>query len=374
MENPTASPSRQSEVDHWVDRMNSASSQQADRYWRNLISENLDLYMSTITERYNFRELESMAKHLSNEFYDLAKLFDIHGDQTIAAVIIEQRSLYCRASLVFLAMCQSLDRSINSWRSTHSQSTCILLSAKLSALKAKDKQYAIPRTAWNDDHIISHDDLDRLEPMKWLNSVLMDVFVSKLNVKFALPVYDQRVAFLDSTFTLHHILPATKSHDTLKNPAGSIRSKPLKALQHRFKDKGITLIFPLNVNNTHWLVGAIFRASSTIGIFDSLIGESSNQAYHKLAYENMKKVWKVLAEAWFKDLHVPDQEWKFVVHTKIPKQGNVSDCGVFAIMYMIHLGYSSQINQEQVPLAYRLPVHSENLAGMRLLLLEELGL
>ncbi|KAJ3992025.1 hypothetical protein F5050DRAFT_1811908 [Lentinula boryana] len=234
----------------------------------------------------------------------------------------------------------------------------------IRALKAKDKLYAIPRTAWNDDHIISHDDLDRLEPMKWLNSVLMDVFVSKLNVKFALPVYDQRVAFLDSTFTLHYILPATKSHDTLKNPAGSIRSKPLKALQHRFKDKGITLIFPPNVNNTHWLVGAIFRASSTIGIFDSLIGESSNQAYHKLAYENMKKVWKVLAEAWFKDLHVPDQEWKFVVHTKIPKQGNVSDCGVFAIMYMIHLGYSSQINQEQVPLAYRLPVHSENLAGM----------
>ncbi|KAJ3990789.1 hypothetical protein F5050DRAFT_1716615, partial [Lentinula boryana] len=199
---------------------------------------------------------------------------------------------------------------------------------KLSALKAKDKH---------------HDDIDRLEPMKWLNSVLMDVFVSKLNVKFALPVYDQRVAFLDSTFTLHYILLATKSHDTLKNPAGSIRSKPLKALQHRFKDKGITLIFPLNVNNTHWLVGAIFRASSTIGIFDSLIGESSNQAYHKLAYENMKKVWKVLAEAWFKDLHVPDQEWKFVVHTKIPKQGNVSDCGVFAIIliksrFHLHIG------------------------------------
>jgi len=43
-------------------------------------------------------------------------------------------------------------------------------------------------------------------------------------------------------------------------------------------------------------------------------------------------------------------------------------------MYMIHFGYGGQVNHNHVPLLYRLPLYSENMAGIRLLLLEELDL
>ncbi|KIK60653.1 hypothetical protein GYMLUDRAFT_244225 [Collybiopsis luxurians FD-317 M1] len=127
------------------------------------------------------------------------------------------------------------------------------------------------------------------------------------------------------------------------------------------------------MNNTHWVIGAICGASSTIEIFDSLVGDSSTLAYQK-AYENMKKLWTILAGAWSKTPDILDQEWKLVIPSKIPWQGNNSDCGIFAIMYLIHLGYGPEINHEQVPILYRLRRYSENMAGMRLLLLKELEL
>ncbi|KAJ3738212.1 hypothetical protein EV360DRAFT_90696 [Lentinula raphanica] len=149
--------------------------------------------------------------------------------------------------------------------------------------------------------------------------------------------------------------------------------RPLQALENRFNGGKVTLIFPLNVNSSHWSVGAICGSSSTIAFYDSLEG-FSRQATYQAAYQNMKKLWNVIAGVWSEDSSVRNKEWAFNIVSKIPQQANGSDCGVFASMYMLHLGYGPDINHQHVPTSYRLPARSQNMAGWRLCLFEELEL
>ena len=100
---------------------------------------------------------------------------------------------------------------------------------RISALQEASEEYTIPKTAWNDEYTINHEDLARMSSLQWLNSKLIDVFISKLNAKFSYPLDSQQcVAYLDTNFAYHYILPASKPHDTLKNSQGRIRYKPFK--------------------------------------------------------------------------------------------------------------------------------------------------
>ncbi|KAJ3834478.1 hypothetical protein F5878DRAFT_664730 [Lentinula raphanica] len=328
------------------------------------MSGELKSYQTILDQRAKFRDIAVNRKLLLDAFQGATELCKADGQSSLADLVFDEQVLFRRASLVFLAMSQSLERTINSWKDTHPLVADVLLNKRISALQEASKAYTISKTLWNDEHTINHEDLARMSSLKWLNSKLIDVFVSKFN---------HCVAYLDTNFAYHYILPASKPHDTLKNSQGRIRYKPLKdqALQSRFENENVSLIFPLNMNNSHWFVGVICRASSTIQILDSLgRGDMDIRAYHT-AYKNMQAVWKVLVDAWPETLGVQAQlRWKLEIHSKV----NDSDCGIFAIMFMMHLGYGPHINHEQVPVSYRLPSQSSNLAGLRLLLLEELDL
>lgn len=58
-----------------------------------------------------------------------------------------------------------------------------------------------------------------------------------------------------------------------------------------------------------------------------------------------------------------------------PHQSNSNDCGIYAILFMIHLRYSNKINDSiSVPNRYLLPEETiPHLDGHRLLLLEEMA-
>ncbi|KAJ3831394.1 hypothetical protein F5878DRAFT_647670, partial [Lentinula raphanica] len=345
----------------WREKLNEAISVRSQYHWKKLISGDLESYQSVLDERARFRDIEVLRTQLLKIFLDSVKMCRAEGHLSLEAIISHQHLLFKRASLAFLAMSQGLERTINSWKDMYPAVADALLS------KGASKEYTFPKTTWNDEHSINHDDLERMLSLKWLNSNLMNVFISILNAKFSDPNSQQCVAYLDTYFAYHYVLPASKPHHTLKGSKGEIRSKPLKALKPRFENGNIRLIFPLNVNNTHWFVGSICGASSTIEVFDSLERESASTQIYQTAYKNMRQVWKILVEAWSDTLGNQEQKWKLEIHSKV-------NCGVFAIMYMLHLGYGPHINNEQVPVSYRLPSQSENLAGLRLLLLEELGL
>ncbi|KAJ3714503.1 hypothetical protein C8R42DRAFT_726509 [Lentinula raphanica] len=326
-------------IEGWLENLNKVMTAKSQYHWENLISGDLESYQLIIDERARFREIEVHRKVLLYTFLEAVKSCRAEGHSSLAEIISYQHSLFRRASLVFLAMSQSLERTINSWKDMYPSVGDALLSKRISVLQGAGKEYRFPKTTWNDEYIVNHDDLDRMLSLKWLNSNLMNVFISKLNAKFSHPGSQQCVAYLDTNFAYHYILPASKPHDTLKNSEGEIRSKPLKALKPRFEDRNIRLIFPLNINNTHWFVGSICGASSTMQVFDSLERGSANTQVYQTAYKNMQQVWKVLAEAWSDTISNHEQRWKLEIHSKIPRQVNNSDCGIFAIMYMLHLGY-----------------------------------
>ena len=58
--------------------------------------------------------------------------------------------------------------------------------------------------------------------------------------------------------------------------------------------------------------------------------------------------------------------------SKYPLQLNSYDCGVYTILYMVHLTLGDTINHVGVPRQYHIPADVPNLNGFRLLLLEEM--
>ncbi|KAJ3749847.1 hypothetical protein DFH05DRAFT_1517957 [Lentinula detonsa] len=305
-------------IEGWLEDLNKAMTAKSQYHWKNLISGDLESYQLIIDERARFGNIEVHRKVLLDMFLGAVKSCQAEGHSSLAEIISYQHSLFRRASLVFLAMTQSLERTINSWKDMYPSVGDALLSKRIqiSVLQGAGKEYTFPKTTWNDEYIINHDDLNCMLSLKWLNSNLINVFISKLNAKFSHPNSQQCVAYLDTNFAYHYILPASKPHNTLKNSEGEIRSKPLKALKPRFENQNIRLIFPLNMNNTHWFVGLICRASSTMQIFDSLEGGSTNTQVYQTAYENMQQVWKVLVEAWSDTLSNHKQRWKLEIHSK----------------------------------------------------------
>ncbi|KAJ3817489.1 hypothetical protein F5880DRAFT_1618227 [Lentinula raphanica] len=362
----------QLQIDNWLVQLNESIMAKSKSHWQNLMSGQLESYQSVLDQRAKFRDIAMNRRLLLDAFRGATELCKAEGQSSLTDLVFHEEVLFRRASLVVLAISQNLERTINSWKDTHPLVADVLLNKRISALQEASEEYTIPKTAWNDEYTINHEDLARMSSLQWLNSKLIDVFISKLNAKFSYPLDSQQcVAYLDTNFAYHYILPASKPHDTLKNSQGRIRYKPLKALQSRFENEKISLIVPLNMNNSHWFIGVICRASSTIQIYDSLgRGKLDTQTYHT-AYKNMQEVWQVLVDAWPETLGIQAQlRWKLEIISKI----NNSDCGIFAIMFMMHLGYGPLINHEQVPVLYRLPAQSRNLAGLRLLLLEELDL
>jgi len=237
----------QSQIDSWVGNMIATTDRQTERHWSNLTSVQLDSYKCTIAQRKQAHCMQTTGKLLVNSFSEVAELCNARGFQYLGRILLKERVLFRRATLVHLAMIEGLERTTNSWlircfesasalldavRSYSNRRSCLEKNKKnfqrLSELRLQQNEYRIWKTKWNDDHIISQEDLGTISSLKWLNSNLIDAYVSNLNVKFSEPVNNRYVAFLDTNFALQYVFPGTKEHDTLKNTNGAIRSKPLK--------------------------------------------------------------------------------------------------------------------------------------------------
>ncbi|KIK52588.1 hypothetical protein GYMLUDRAFT_64137 [Collybiopsis luxurians FD-317 M1] len=126
MANPDASP-LQPKVDDWMEQLHAVAGQKAQCHWKNLTSGKIELYALTIAERNEFRNLEIIRKLLSSSFHDTAELCNVHGYSFVAAIVSKQQLLFRNAGLVFLAMNQGLERTINSWQDTHPQIVSTIL-------------------------------------------------------------------------------------------------------------------------------------------------------------------------------------------------------------------------------------------------------
>lgn len=118
----------QAKTNTWMKRLSDIGDQKEDRLWRNLASGKFNLYVSTINEREKLCKLERTGKLLTSSFDCILEQRDIQGDSQLFDLLTEQWLLFVRTFLAFLAMSQALERSINLWRFTDSDTASVLLS------------------------------------------------------------------------------------------------------------------------------------------------------------------------------------------------------------------------------------------------------
>lgn len=63
-----------------------------------------------------------------------------------------------------------------------------------------------------------------------------------------------------------------------------------------------------------------------------------------------------------------------ILRSQYPRQKNGYDCGVYSLLYVIHLMHAHEVNDSSVPKQYHIPETIDNLNGFRLMLLEEMEL
>lgn len=101
-----------------------------------------------------------------------------------------------------------------------------------------------------------------------------------------------------------------------------------------------TVLFPINVGNTHWTLGVIDVAESTVSYLDSMGGRDAAFGTTLQSYLN----------AVANDMGRPRRSWR-VTYPRVPQQSNGFDCGVFvcAMAHSLSLGLAPAITQAEMP-------------------------
>ncbi|GAA5957878.1 hypothetical protein JCM21900_001295 [Sporobolomyces salmonicolor] len=105
------------------------------------------------------------------------------------------------------------------------------------------------------------------------------------------------------------------------------------------------IIFPVNLNNSHWSCAAINLEKKRFEYYDSFGGEL------KLVYKRLRK-WLTEEHAEKKKAPLDLSDWTDHWDTSTPQQGNSSDCGVFTCAFMESLSRGVEgfdFTQENMP-------------------------
>ena len=87
------------------------------------------------------------------------------------------------------------------------------------------------------------------------------------------------------------------------------------------------VFFPINIDNTHWAMAVVYIQGKKIHYYDSMYGNDGMQWMEGLLQ------WLVDEAKEKKDITLDIKEWSLVgSQTRVPKQNNDFDCGVFAII------------------------------------------
>jgi hypothetical protein len=107
-----------------------------------------------------------------------------------------------------------------------------------------------------------------------------------------------------------------------------------------------TLVFFQNVGRMHWVTYVIFQDLKIIEEFDSM-GPSPSGTVLKGLYRWLFLEYQRIG------IHLDSSEWKlYPTRRTTPRQRNGYDCGVFSILFALHIGLrlnNDNINQTQIP-------------------------
>jgi sentrin-specific protease 1 len=110
-------------------------------------------------------------------------------------------------------------------------------------------------------------------------------------------------------------------------------------LKDLFSEK-FDLYIPIHVNGNHWCLMKVSFENKTMTYYDSLKGDNQ-QAFRLISRFLSEKSQS------FK-ISFKEKDWKSLVPKNIPSQENCDDCGVFCILFFLHLSHQHTLNFSHV--------------------------
>ena len=109
------------------------------------------------------------------------------------------------------------------------------------------------------------------------------------------------------------------------------------------------LLFPLNINNSHWALIKIELEKRELYYYDSLKNYNIDNFYP--IFENITAlIDKYLIE--YEYLIYPNLNWTYNFMKNIPYQNNGSDCGVFVCQFMNYISKNKDFDFTQDDISY----------------------
>lgn len=153
---------------------------------------------------------------------------------------------------------------------------------------------------------VNRKSFQRLKSKGWLNDTIIDAYMKLLGQKY------DRVHFC-SNFFYTKLTEVGENYEKINRWFKNVDIKSKKMI-----------IFPVNIQNSHWTLLLIDIQGKTISYLDSY-GDTGSTAT-KTILKWFKQYCKT------KDISIIEDEWTSK-NIQVPSQHNCSDCGVFILMY-----------------------------------------
>ena len=199
------------------------------------------------------------------------------------------------------------------------------------------------------DLILNSSSFKRLNKNKWLNDEIINAYGKMINIRNENSFNIPKVRIF-SSFLLQKIF--SLSIDEIRNDESKFKDL-LQFFKKSRKQINLNdyqiLLFPLNINNSHWALIKIELEKRELFYYDSLKNYNIDNFYP--IFENITAlIDKYLIE--YEYLLYPNLNWTYNFMKNIPYQNNGSDCGVFVCQFMNYISKNKDFDFTQDDISY----------------------
>ncbi len=194
-------------------------------------------------------------------------------------------------------------------------------------------------------NIVTVADCLSLAPEQWLFDNILHYFTSTMKRTFKIRTTDLvffSSYFLTLLFNEGHADPKVADTFSYKNVQNWLSKKMERAKTSLTRIK--TLVFFQNQGRQHWITYVIFQDLKIIEQFDSMGGgdETILKGLYRWLFLEYQRI----------GIRLDSSQWKlYTTRRSTPRQRNGYDCGVFSILFALHVGLRlniDNINQAQI--------------------------
>ena len=200
------------------------------------------------------------------------------------------------------------------------------------------------------DLLLNHSSFKRLNKNKWLNDEIINAYGKMINIRNEKSLNVPKVRIF-SSFLLQKIFCLSKEDiQNDENKYKDLLQFFKKSRKHINLNEYQILLFPFNINNSHWALISIDIEKRELFYYDSLKNNNIDDFFP--IFENIT----ILIDKYLIDyndfLVHSNLNWTYNFMKNIPSQNNGSDCGVFVCQFMNYISKNKEFDFTQDDINY----------------------